>query len=172
MDNKFVERKIDELIDEIIAGGVDKLGVIGVRSGGEALAKVIRDKVADRTPHDPPIGMLDITLYRDDFDIKDGLKQPVIRATEVPFSIDGMRRLLVDDVLFTGRTIRAALDALCDLGRPSKIDLCVLVDRGFRELPIRPYFVGATLETNRQDLVEVKYDAKKGWSVKIEDGIQ
>jgi pyrimidine operon attenuation protein/uracil phosphoribosyltransferase len=90
----------------------------------------------------------------------------------VPFSIDGKRLLLVDDVLFTGRTVRAALDALCDLGRPAKIELLVLIDRGFRELPVRPDYVGAFLETKRSDRVNVVHDAKKGWSIKINHGTE
>jgi pyrimidine operon attenuation protein/uracil phosphoribosyltransferase len=144
--------------------------IIGIRTGGELLARELQERIEKKLGKRPLLGMLDITLYRDDLDYKDGLKQPEIRATDVPFSIDGKRVLLVDDVLFTGRTIRAALDALCDLGRPSKIELLVLIDRGFRELPIRPDYVGSYLETAHDDRVQVIFDDKKGWSVKISHG--
>ena len=170
MAHQNIDNKISELTDEILRGGVKNLAIIGVRTGGEEIAKSVWQKIRDKTGKEVELGMVDITLYRDDLDNVGGLKQPLIRATEVPFSIDGKRLILVDDVLFTGRTIRAALDALCDLGRPAKIDLMVLVDRGFRELPIRPDFVGDYLETKKGDRVEVLFDDKKGWSIKVNHG--
>ncbi len=170
MKHTDVEKKFVELVDAVIEGGVGNLLIVGIRTGGEMLAKRLQEQLAKKTGKRPEIGMLDITLYRDDLDLKDGLQQPEIRATEVPVSIDGKRLLLVDDVLFTGRTVRAALDALCDLGRPAKIDLLVLIDRGYRELPICPDFVGAHLETKRSDRVNVRFDDKRGWSVKINHG--
>jgi pyrimidine operon attenuation protein/uracil phosphoribosyltransferase len=174
MKHQAIEKKLAELTAAVISsesgGRIDNMVIIGIRTGGELLARELQERIEKKLGKRPLLGMLDITLYRDDLDYKDGLKQPEIRATDVPFSIDGKRVLLVDDVLFTGRTIRAALDALCDLGRPSKIELLVLIDRGFRELPIRPDYVGSYLETAHDDRVQVIFDDKKGWSVKISHG--
>lgn len=176
MKHAAVEKKLDELSQAIWRDlGSDMLrtlAIIGVRTGGEPLARALHRRLEKLGGGKIPLGMLDITLYRDDLNLTEGLKQPQIRATEVPFALDGKRVLLVDDVLYTGRTVRAALDALCDLGRPAKIDLLVLIDRGHRQLPIKPDYVGGYLETERDDRVNVVYDDKKGWSVQISHGPQ
>lgn len=169
-----VEKILDELTQTMLhdlgSAQLSQFAIIGIRTGGEKLAEAIAKRVEAKTKFQPPLGMLDITLYRDDLDYKEGKSQPTLRATEVPFDIDGKRLLLVDDVLYTGRTVRAALNALSDLGRPAKIELLVLIDRGFRELPIRPDYVGTFIETQRHDKVQVLYDSKKGWAVNIRHG--
>ena len=167
MDNASIEKIIHQLAKQVLETAGDELAIIGIRSGGEALANALRKDIEGLAKKTPLFGVLDITLYRDDLGDASSLKQPQIRATEVPFPIDGKRLILVDDVLFTGRTVRAALDALCDLGRPAKIDLLVLVDRNFRELPIRADYVGTTLETKRSDQVNVAYDKDNGWSIEV-----
>jgi pyrimidine operon attenuation protein/uracil phosphoribosyltransferase len=136
--------------------GTDSLALVGIRARGVPLAARLAAHLKQIAGVDVPIGSLDITLYRDDLMRTPVGPQPVIRRTEIPFSIDGRSILLVDDVLFTGRTIRAALDALIDFGRPSAIQLVVLVDRGHRELPIRADYVGRNIPTARQQSVQVR----------------
>jgi pyrimidine operon attenuation protein/uracil phosphoribosyltransferase len=173
MTGNTIEKKIDELVDEVVekvGAALKTVAIIGIRTGGEALAAALQAKLEKRSGFKPPLGMMDITLYRDDLDLKEGPQQPVVRATAVPFAIDGKRLILVDDVLYTGRTVRAALDALCDLGRPAKIDLLVMVDRGLRELPIQPDFCGVTMQTTAADHVELTHDAKRGWSLEVRRG--
>ena len=131
------------------------LALVGVRTGGAHLAERIANELARIRGARPDVGLLDITLYRDDV-LLSGRAVPVLRGTDVPFDVAGRYIVLVDDVLFTGRTVRAALDALLDLGRPACVRLAVLVDRGLRELPIAADFVGRTLETSRTDHVEVR----------------
>jgi len=133
---------------------LDEMVLVGIRTGGVYLAERIRQKILQERGIDLPTGIIDITLYRDDWT---RLSQtPEVKKTEIPFPIEDKHVLLVDDVLFTGRTIRAALDALLDLGRPRRVDLAVLIDRGHRELPVQADYVGEILETSRQDSVNVE----------------
>ena len=136
--------------------GVEHLALVGIRARGVPLAARIAAELKQLTGVDVPVGALDITLYRDDLMRHAVGPQPVIRRTEIPFSIDDRLILLVDDVLYTGRTIRAALDALIDFGRPSAIQLVALVDRGHRELPIRADYVGRNIPTSRTQSVQVR----------------
>jgi pyrimidine operon attenuation protein / uracil phosphoribosyltransferase len=129
--------------------GGEALALVGIRTGGLVLA----ERLARLLPGPPPIGAIDITLYRDD--VFEGLPRPEVGSTELPFSLPGRTVILVDDVLYTGRTVRAALDALMDFGRPRRVELAVLVDRGHRELPIQADFVGLRVETTRSESVRV-----------------
>jgi len=134
--------------------GSEALALVGIRSRGVYLAERIRSKMQEIEGGPlAPFGVVDITLYRDDLDR--GVQNPVVKGTDIPFAVDGRRILLVDDVLFTGRTVRAAMDALVDFGRPQSIQLAVLVDRGHRELPIRADYVGKNLPTSRREEVQV-----------------
>jgi pyrimidine operon attenuation protein / uracil phosphoribosyltransferase len=166
-----IRRAITRIAHEIIERnkGADRLAVVGVHTRGIPLAARIAARITELEGVNVPSGKLDITLYRDDLS-EVGL-QAVVRKTEVPFDIASMRVVLVDDVLYTGRTARAALDALIDLGRPANIQLAVLVDRGHRELPIRADFVGKNLPTSKAEIVKVKLletdgeDAVELWEV-------
>ena len=131
------------------------LGLVGIRTRGVPLAQRLARALHEAGGAPPPTGMLDINLYRDDLSLK-AAPHPVLRRTEIPFEIDGSRIVLVDDVLFTGRTIRAALDGLMDLGRPEWIQLAVLVDRGHREVPIHADYVGQSVPTERDEQIEVR----------------
>jgi pyrimidine operon attenuation protein/uracil phosphoribosyltransferase len=135
--------------------GVEELALVGIRTRGVPIAKRLAKAIQEINGHEVPTGALDITLYRDDLMRTAVGAQPVIRKTEIPFSIDDRRILLVDDVLYTGRTIRAALDALIEFGRPRVIQLVVLVDRGHRELPIKADYVGKNLPTSQTQSVQV-----------------
>jgi pyrimidine operon attenuation protein/uracil phosphoribosyltransferase len=158
MDADRVSRSLTRIAHEILERnrGVEDLALVGIRARGVPLAARIAGHLKDLTKFEVPVGALDITLYRDDLMIHAVGPQPVIRRTEIPFSIDDRVILLVDDVLFTGRTIRAALDALIDFGRPKSIQLVALVDRGHRELPIRADYVGRNIPTSRQQSVQVR----------------
>ena len=158
MDADRIGRSLARIAHEILERnkGVDDLALIGVRSRGVPLAKRLARQIKEITGDEVPTGSLDITLYRDDLMRHAVGPQPVVRRTEIPFSIDGRKILLVDDVLYTGRTTRAALDALIDFGRPKAIQLIVLVDRGHRELPIKADYVGKNLPTARSERVNVQ----------------
>ncbi len=130
------------------------LAVVGIRVRGDYLAKRLRDFLTQRAKKEIPFGVLDITLYRDD--LTQIAEQPIMKSTNIPFNVNGKKIVLVDDVIYTGRTIRAALDELIDFGRPSFIRLAVLIDRGGRELPVQPDFVGKFLEVSPDEVVEVK----------------
>jgi pyrimidine operon attenuation protein/uracil phosphoribosyltransferase len=158
MDADRVSRSLMRIAHEILERnrGVDDLALVGIRARGVPLAGRIAASLKELTGVDVPTGALDITLYRDDLMRHAVGPQPVIRRTEIPFSIDDRLILLVDDVLYTGRTIRAALDALIDFGRPKAIQLVVLVDRGHRELPIRADYVGRNIPTSQQQSVQVR----------------
>jgi pyrimidine operon attenuation protein/uracil phosphoribosyltransferase len=158
MDADRIGRTLARIAHEIVERnkGVDDLALVGVRSRGVPLAKRLARSLKEITGHDVPTGALDITLYRDDLMRHAVGPQPVVRRTEIPFSIDGRKILLVDDVLYTGRTTRAALDALIDFGRPKAIQLVVLVDRGHRELPIKADYVGKNLPTAADESVQVR----------------
>ncbi len=155
LDEQGIERALTRIAHEILekTQGTEGLALVGIRTRGVSLAKRIAQKIRAIEVVSPPVGALDITLYRDDLGLLD--EQPMVKATDIPFSIKEKTVILVDDVLFTGRTIRAALDALIDLGRPRMIQLAVLVDRGHRELPIRPDYVGKNLPTSRREVVAV-----------------
>ena len=158
MDASRVSRSLTRIAHEILERnrGVEDLALVGIRARGVPLATRIAAELKHLTGHDVPVGALDITLYRDDLMRHAVGPQPVIRSTEIPFSIDDKVILLVDDVLYTGRTIRAALDALIDFGRPKAIQLVALVDRGHRELPIRADYVGRNIPTSQQQSVQVR----------------
>jgi pyrimidine operon attenuation protein/uracil phosphoribosyltransferase len=158
MDADRIGRTLTRIAHEIVERnkGVEDIALIGVRRRGVPIAKRLARFIADITGHDVPTGALDITMYRDDVSRHAVGLQPLVRRTEVSFSIDDRKILLVDDVLYTGRTTRAALDALIDFGRPKAIQLVVLVDRGHRELPIKADYVGKNIPTAPTDIVHVR----------------
>ena len=161
LDDAALDRALTRIAHEILErnGGAKELALVGLRTRGVTLAHRLAAKLAAIDGAAVPVGTLDITLYRDDLDMRGA---PVIRGTDIPFSIKNKHVVLVDDVLYTGRTIRAALDALIDLGRPTSIQLAILIDRGHRELPIRPDFVGKNLPTSRRESVAVRLKEHDG----------
>jgi pyrimidine operon attenuation protein / uracil phosphoribosyltransferase len=158
MDADRIGRTLTRIAHEIVERnkGVEDLALVGVRTRGVPIARRIARALRELTAHDIATGALDITLYRDDLMRHAVGPQPVVRRTEIQFSIDNRKILLVDDVLYTGRTTRAALDALIDFGRPRAIQLIVLVDRGHRELPIKADYVGKNLPTAVDESVQVR----------------
>ena len=158
MDADRIARTLTRIAHEIVERnrGVEGLALVGVRTRGVHLARRLARNLKEITGDDVPTGALDITLYRDDLMRHAVGPQPLVRRTEIPFSIDDRKILLVDDVLYTGRTTRAALDALIDFGRPKAIQLVVLVDRGHRELPIKADYVGKNVPTSSQESVQVR----------------
>jgi pyrimidine operon attenuation protein / uracil phosphoribosyltransferase len=164
MDADRIARTLTRIAHEIVERnkGVDGLALVGVRRRGVPIARRLARILKQITGDDVATGALDITLYRDDLMRHPVGPQPVIRRTEIPFSIDDKKILLVDDVLYTGRTTRAALDALIDFGRPKAIQLIVLVDRGHRELPIKADYVGKNLPTNPEESVQVRLQETDG----------
>jgi pyrimidine operon attenuation protein/uracil phosphoribosyltransferase len=157
LDADRMARSLARIAHEILERnrGLDEIAFAGIRTRGVPLARRIAKFIQDISGHEVPTGALDITLYRDDLMRTPVGPQPLVRKTEINFSIDDKRILLVDDVLYTGRTIRAALDALIDFGRPREIQLVVLVDRGHRELPIKADYVGKNLPTSAAQSVQV-----------------
>ncbi len=155
LDAPAIQRAITRIAHEIVERnkGVDGLGIVGIRSRGDFLAKRLQREIERLEGVEVPFGAMDITLYRDD--LSRGADHALVQLTEIPWEVAGRTVLLVDDVLFTGRTVRAALDAVMDFGRPRAIQLAVLIDRGHRELPIRADFVGKNLPTQRNEDVEV-----------------
>jgi pyrimidine operon attenuation protein/uracil phosphoribosyltransferase len=155
LDEQGLDRALTRIAHEILErnAGARDLAFVGLRTRGVTLARRLAAKIARIDGAQRPVGTLDITLYRDDLDMRGA---PVVRGTDIPFSIKDAVVVLVDDVLFTGRTIRAALDAIIDLGRPRMVQLAILVDRGHRELPIRPDYVGKNLPTSRRESVAVR----------------
>jgi pyrimidine operon attenuation protein/uracil phosphoribosyltransferase len=155
MDAGRMARTLARIAHEILErhGDTRRLALVGVRSRGVPLARRLAGMIGEAGGVEPPVGALDIALYRDDFTSM--AAQPITKGSDILFSIDGLDLILVDDVLFTGRTVRAALDQLIDFGRPARIELVVLVDRGHRELPIRADYVGRTVATTRQEAVQV-----------------
>ncbi len=155
MDDQDLGRTIARLTHEILEKnkGHENIVVIGMRTRGVYLAERITKKLKEVENKEVPLGILDITLYRDDF--RTVLKQPKVQITDIPFSIDNKNIILVDDVLYTGRTVRAALDALMDFGRPASIQLAILVDRGHRELPIKADFIGKNVPTSYGEEIRV-----------------
>jgi pyrimidine operon attenuation protein / uracil phosphoribosyltransferase len=164
MDAERMSRSLARIAHEILERnrGVEDLALVGIRTRGVPIAKRLARAIREINGHDVPTGSLDITMYRDDLMRHAVGPQPVIRKTEIPFSIDDKHILLVDDVLYTGRTIRAALDALIDFGRPKVIQLVVLVDRGHRELPIKADYVGKNLPTALTQSVQVHLEEIDG----------
>jgi pyrimidine operon attenuation protein / uracil phosphoribosyltransferase len=182
LDAESITKALSRIAHELIEGsddGLDRLALVGIQTRGVPLASRLRRLVAERSGADLPTGALDITFHRDDVHVRDGGRpassahvgnplaripdapstwgrQPIVRATSIPFSLEGLTVVLVDDVLYTGRTIRAAIDALLDFGRPARVQLAVLVDRGHRELPIRPDYVGKNLPTARSERIKVE----------------
>ena len=158
MDADRIGRTLTRIAHEILERhrGLEDLALVGIRRRGVPLAKRLAAIIRDITNDEVPTGALDITLYRDDLMRHAVGAQPMVGRTDVPFSIDNKRILLVDDVLYTGRTIRAALDALIEFGRPKTIQLAVLVDRGHRELPIKADYVGKNLPTSLSQSVQVR----------------
>lgn len=156
LDAESIERSITRISHEIMERNRDKenLVIIGIRNRGEYLAKRIVPMIEKITGKKPLLGILDITLYRDD--LTEVAEQPVLKETRIDFDITGKKVVLVDDVLYTGRTIRCAMDQLVDFGRPASIQLAVLIDRGHRELPIRADYVGKNVPTSANEVVEVK----------------
>jgi pyrimidine operon attenuation protein/uracil phosphoribosyltransferase len=162
MDEKAINRAITRVSHEILERnkGVDDLALIGIRTRGVPLAKRMAAKIKEIEGVDLPLGILDITLYRDD--LSTIAKLPVVNGTQIDFDINGKKLVLVDDVLYTGRTVRAALDAIVDMGRPSCIQLMVLVDRGHRELPIRADYVGKNVPTSSREIIKVNLEEVDG----------
>ena len=155
MDKSAMERALRRIAHEIIENnrGVDGLTLVGIQRRGVTLAKMLQEMIEQVEGVRLPLGVLDITFYRDDLSILS--EHPVVNATDLPFQVQDAKIVMVDDVLFTGRTARAAMDAICDMGRPSLIQLAVMVDRGHRELPIRADYVGKNLPTSKSELVGV-----------------
>ena len=162
LDAKALQRTLKRLASEIVEGcaedGVDRIALVGIRRGGVPLAERLATLIEASEGTRPETGALDITLYRDD--LYTGLESPTFGATELPGNLDGVGIVLVDDVLFTGRTVRAALGVVHDYGRPPWIKLAVLVDRGHRELPIQADFTGGVVPTRMTDRIEVKAGAE------------
>ena len=156
IDQQGLGRTVTRLAHEILERnrGSENIILIGMRTRGEFLAKRLQDKIEEIDGKQPTLGILDATLYRDDFRTR--LKQPEVSVTNITFDITEKDIILIDDVLYTGRTTRAALDALMDLGRPSTIQFCVLVDRGHREMPIKADFIGKNIPTSLNEEVKVK----------------
>jgi pyrimidine operon attenuation protein / uracil phosphoribosyltransferase len=162
LDEQRIRRGVARISHEILERnqGASRVAIVGIRTRGEYVAQRIRQQIKELEGVETPLGVVDITLYRDD--LFHNPEQPLVRGTSLPFDVDKYNIILVDDVLFTGRTIRAALDAIIDFGRPISVQLAVLVDRGHRELPIRADYVGKSLPTNRNEVVEVCLCEKDG----------
>lgn len=162
LDKDTIKRSLMRIAHEILEKnkGMKDLCIVGIRNRGAHLAKRLADCIASIERDSVPVGILDITLYRDDLTLI--APQPVVHKTEIDFDITDKNVVLVDDVLFTGRTVRAALDALIDFGRPKTIQLAVLIDRGHRELPVRADYVGKNIPTALNELVEVRLDETDG----------
>ncbi len=157
MSASEIERTLVRLAHEVLEKTQDlnKLAFIGIRRRGVPMAQRIASRISALENLDVPVGILDINLYRDDLSTVD--VKPVLNATEIDFNVTGKDIILFDDVLYTGRTIRAALDALFDQGRPDRVQLCVLIDRGHRELPIEAKYVGRVVQTTDREIIEVKF---------------
>jgi pyrimidine operon attenuation protein/uracil phosphoribosyltransferase len=164
MDADRIGRTLTRIAHEIVERNrtLDDIALVGIRSRGEHLARRLADQLEQIAGRRVTTGALDITLYRDDLMRQPVGPQPLVRSTDIPFSIDDRIILLVDDVLYTGRTVRAALDALIDFGRPQAIQLVVLVDRGHRELPVKADYVGKNLPTSRRESVQVRLEEVDG----------
>ena len=168
LDGEAIAKSLSRIAHEIIerTDELESVALVGIQSRGAPLASRLRRLVEERSGYAIPVGALDITFHRDDVHVRDRGRapgrQPVVRSTSIAFPIEGMTVILVDDVLYTGRTIRAAIDALLEFGRPARVQLAVLVDRGHRELPIRPDYVGKNLPTARGERVNVRVEEIDG----------
>ena len=172
MDEAAMERALVRIAHQIVEKnhGTDHLCLVGIKTRGVPLAQRLGKNISRLEGVDIPVGELDITLYRDD--LSTIAEAPVVSGTHVPFSVEGKTVVLVDDVIYTGRTVRAALDALMDVGRAQRIQLAVLIDRGHRELPIRPDYVGKNVPTAQSELVAVKvieFDGENRVSLYLND---
>jgi pyrimidine operon attenuation protein/uracil phosphoribosyltransferase len=162
LDDEAIGRTLSRIAHEIIERNdeLDDVALVGIHTRGVPLAQRLRRLIAERSGYELPVGQLDITFHRDDVAVRGGHAplhpQPVVRSTRLDFALEDMTVILVDDVLYTGRTIRAAIDALLDFGRPARVQLAVLADRGHRELPIRPDYVGKNLPTSRGERIQVQ----------------
>ena len=156
MDTEAIRRALTRIAHEILERhkGTAELALIGIRTRGALLAQRLAKEIESIDKHQLPVGILDITLYRDD--LSRSRANPIVHSTEIPFDLSNYHVVLIDDVLFTGRTIRAALNAISDIGRPKSIQLAVLVDRGHRELPLRADYVGKNIPTNMHEHVDVR----------------
>lgn len=156
LDRDAVKRKLVRMAHEIIEKNAGcELAIVGIHSRGAPLAARLQTLISEQLGQEVPLGELDISFYRDDIGRGGRLEAPVVNATQLAFPIDERTVVIVDDVLFTGRTVRAAIDALFDYGRPAKVQLAVLIDRGHRELPIRPDYIGKNLPTSLDERVNV-----------------
>jgi len=157
MDSAAIERALKRMSHEIIEQnkGLEQLYLVGIRTRGVPIAERIAKYFREVENREVPVGVLDITLYRDDLTTIS--HQPVIKGSKIDFELDNCKVILFDDVLFTGRTVRAAIDALLDFGRPKQIQLCVLIDRGHRELPIKADFVGKNVPTSQDEIIKVTF---------------
>ena len=162
LNAKDISRAISRISHEILERnqGAGNIALVGIRTRGVALSQRLRDKIKDIESLTVDHGVLDITLYRDD--LTQGLQKPELKKTEILFGLENKHRVLCDDVLFTGRTIRAAIDALMDFGRPTSVQLAVLIDRGHRELPIRPDYVGKNIPTAKSKRIQVLLNEEDG----------
>jgi pyrimidine operon attenuation protein/uracil phosphoribosyltransferase len=174
MDAAAIDRTLARIAHQIVEKNthLDAFGIVGMQTRGVFLARRITEKINKMENSALQTGVLDTTLYRDDY--RRALKQPRVQVTDIPFAIDNTNLLLIDDVLYTGRTVRAALDALIDFGRPQRIQLAVLVDRGHRELPIQPDYVGLNITTLTNQEVSLKVNEIDGedslWLMQVEKG--
>ena len=161
MDAKQVDRALSRIAHEIVEkNGPDRVALVGIRTRGVPIAEALARKIEEFEHVTVPQGTVDVTLYRDD--LSQIAANPVVQATELPFDLDGYHVVLVDDVLFTGRTVRSAMDVLMDFGRPRSIQLAVLIDRGHRELPIRADYVGKNVPTSRREVIKVACESIDG----------
>ncbi len=162
MDADDIRRAVTRISHEILErnGGTDSLAIIGIQTRGAFLARRVAGVIDDIEGVSVPVGILDITLYRDD--LQTVAEQPVVNESDIPFDVHGKSIVLVDDVLYTGRTVRAALDEIVDFGRPKSVQLAVLVDRGHRELPIRADYVGKNVPTASTEIISVMMTEKDG----------
>ena len=157
-----MQRSLSRMAHEIVEQNerLDKLVLIGLQTRGVFLARRLAKQIHGSTGREIPTGVIDISMYRDDLNLRG--TPPIVKSTEIPFALDGKTVMLVDDVFFTGRTIRAAMDALNDFGRPQRIQLAVLIDRGHRELPVRPDYTGKNVPTSRHEHIRVRMQEEDG----------
>ena len=163
LDAEDMRRTLVRIAHEIVENTEGRgIAIVGIHRRGAPLATRLRDLVAELAGEPVPLGDIDISFYRDDLGMRTPAEAPVVHASHIDFPVDGLTVILVDDVLYTGRTVRAAIDALFDYGRPARVQLAVLADRGHRELPIRPDYVGKNLPTARSERVFVRVDELDG----------
>ena len=163
LDQEDIRRTVVRISHEIVERNAgEPVAIVGIHRRGAILAARVRDQLEELTGTDVPLGDVDISFYRDDIATRSPDHQPVVHASHIDFPVDGATIVLIDDVLYTGRTIRAAIEAIFDYGRPERVQLAVLTDRGHRELPIRPDYVGKNLPTARNERVNVRLDELDG----------